>query len=56
VSQTFCRQTCFTSPCLAKNKQVMATQSKLVCLKLVLFYSAGTQKYKNETMRQSETF
>jgi len=20
------------------------------------FYSAGTQKYKNETMRQSETF
>jgi hypothetical protein len=39
VSQTFddfCRQKCFTSPCLAKNKQVMATQSKLVCLKLIL--------------------
>jgi hypothetical protein len=39
VSQTFddfCRQKYFTSPCLAKNKQVMATQSKLVCLKLVL--------------------
>jgi hypothetical protein len=38
VSQTFdefCHQKCFTSPCLAKNKQVMATQSKLVCLKLV---------------------
>jgi hypothetical protein len=29
---------CFTSPCLAKNKQVMATQSKLVCLKLVFVH------------------
>ena len=41
VSQTFddfCRQKCFTSPCLAKNKQVMATQSKLVCLKLVFVH------------------
>jgi hypothetical protein len=34
----FCRQKCFTSPCLAKNKQVMATQSKLVCLKLVFVH------------------
>jgi hypothetical protein len=35
VSQTiddFCRQKCFNSSCLAKNKQVMATQSKLVAL------------------------
>jgi hypothetical protein len=41
VSQTFddfCRQECFTSACLAKNKQVMATQSKLVCLKLVFVH------------------
>ena len=41
VSQTFddfCRQKCFTSLCLAKNKQVMATQSKLVCLKLVFVH------------------
>ena len=41
VSQTFddfCRKKCFTSPCLAKNKQVMATQSKLVCLKLVFVH------------------
>ena len=41
VSQTFedfCRQKCFTSPCLANNKQVMATQSKLVCLKLVFVH------------------
>jgi hypothetical protein len=39
VSQTFdefCRQKCFTSPCLAKNKQVMATQSKLGRIKLFL--------------------
>jgi hypothetical protein len=34
----FCRQKYFTSPCLAKNKQVMATQSKLVCLKLVFVH------------------